>query len=47
MKPAAVLTDLDGTLLEHGGVIGEAVRVVIADLGEGFTLPASRAVVFG
>lgn len=32
MKPAAVLTDLDGTLLEHGGVLGEEARAAIARL---------------
>ncbi|MBK9088530.1 MAG: HAD hydrolase family protein [Holophagales bacterium] len=32
MRPAAVLTDLDGTLLEHGGVLGEPVRLAIANL---------------
>jgi mannosyl-3-phosphoglycerate phosphatase len=29
---AAVLTDLDGTLLEHGGVLGEEARAAIARL---------------
>lgn len=32
MRPAAVLTDLDGTLLDHGGVLGEAARAAIGDL---------------
>lgn len=32
MKPAAVLTDLDGTLLEHGGVLGAEARAAIARL---------------
>lgn len=32
MKPAAVLTDLDGTLLEHGGVLGDEARAAIARL---------------
>ncbi len=32
MRPAAVLTDLDGTLLEHGGVLGADARAAIADL---------------
>lgn len=34
MKPAAVLTDLDGTLLEHGGVLGAEARAAIARLRE-------------
>lgn len=32
MRPAAVLTDLDGTLLDHGGVLGEAARAAIGEL---------------
>lgn len=32
MNPAAVLTDLDGTLLEHGGVLGTEAREAIARL---------------
>ena len=32
MRPAAVLTDLDGTLLEHGGVLGAEARAAIARL---------------
>ena len=32
MRPAAVLTDLDGTLLDHGGVLGEAARAAICEL---------------
>jgi mannosyl-3-phosphoglycerate phosphatase len=32
MKIAAVLTDLDGTLLEHGGVLGEEARAAIGEL---------------
>src|SRR5512143_4169378 len=33
MRPAAVLTDLDGTLLDHGGVLGPEARAAIRDLG--------------
>lgn len=32
MKASAVLTDLDGTLLEHGGVLGDEARAAIARL---------------
>ena len=32
MRLAAVLTDLDGTLLEHGGVLGPEARAAIDDL---------------
>lgn len=32
MRTAAVLTDLDGTLLEHGGVLGEEARRAVAGL---------------
>lgn len=32
MKPAAVLTDLDGTLLDHGGVLGPEARAAVAEL---------------
>ena len=34
MKPAAVLTDLDGTLLEHGGGLGADARAAIVRLRE-------------
>lgn len=33
MKVAAVLTDLDGTLLEHGGALGPEARAAIGELG--------------
>lgn len=33
MRPAAVLTDLDGTLLDRGGVLGPEARAAIRDLG--------------
>lgn len=33
MRPATVLTDLDGTLLDHGGVLGAEARAAIRDLG--------------
>lgn len=32
MRLAAVLTDLDGTLLDHGGVLGEVAREAIGEL---------------
>ena len=32
MRPAAVVTDLDGTLLDHGGVLGEVARTAIGEL---------------
>jgi mannosyl-3-phosphoglycerate phosphatase family protein len=32
MRVAAVLTDLDGTLLDHGGVLGEAARGAVGEL---------------
>lgn len=32
VKLAAVLTDLDGTLLDHGGVLGEEARAAVAGL---------------
>lgn len=32
MRVGAVLTDLDGTLLDHGGVLGEEARAAIGDL---------------
>lgn len=32
MNPAAVLTDLDGTLLEHGGVLGPQARAATDEL---------------
>lgn len=32
MLPAAVLTDLDGTLLDRGGVLGEEARAAVAGL---------------
>jgi mannosyl-3-phosphoglycerate phosphatase len=32
VRPTAVLTDLDGTLLDHGGVLGEAARAAIGEL---------------
>ena len=32
MRPAAVLTDLDGTLLEHGGILGDPARAAIGEL---------------
>jgi mannosyl-3-phosphoglycerate phosphatase len=32
MRPAAVLTDLDGTLLDHGGVLGDEARAAIGEL---------------
>lgn len=32
MRIAAVLTDLDGTLLDHGGVLGEEARATISEL---------------
>jgi len=32
VKVAAVLTDLDGTLLDHGGVLGEDARLAVGEL---------------
>ncbi len=32
MRIGSVLTDLDGTLLEHGGVLGDEARAAIARL---------------
>ncbi|MBK6404971.1 MAG: HAD hydrolase family protein [Holophagales bacterium] len=32
MRVAAVLTDLDGTLLDHGGVLGEDAREAVCEL---------------